>query len=247
MEPAAPLVVVAGILTNERQHLLLAQRPWNKSFAGQWEFPGGKREAAESNLEALTRELKEELGVRVVSAVHRLTVKPSLPSTRSIVIEVFDVLEYHGDVHQQGLEGQALQWVERARLLSVDVLKADLPILMSLVLPRYFSKIDGTQLPSDSSIAWVARRFTDLQIDEALRQRSLCFIESPTGRLDLHPALVQHWPDLGSGQIMAADAVASAESLTNFNPDHGEQFRVWSTPLPNPIVTDHRCWHVSWR
>src|SRR5258708_12596147 len=44
---------------------LLAQRPAGKPYAGYWEFPGGKIEAGEEARAALTRELREELGIGV--------------------------------------------------------------------------------------------------------------------------------------------------------------------------------------
>ena len=46
---------------------LLAQSPARKRHASLWEFPGGKFEPDEDALAAATRELAEELGVRVVS------------------------------------------------------------------------------------------------------------------------------------------------------------------------------------
>ncbi|WP_253908034.1 (deoxy)nucleoside triphosphate pyrophosphohydrolase [Arthrobacter sp. H20] len=45
--------------------LLAARRTAPEQFAGMWEFPGGKVEAGESDIEALHRELLEELGVTI--------------------------------------------------------------------------------------------------------------------------------------------------------------------------------------
>ena len=47
------------------RRVLIAQRPRGKSFAGLWEFPGGKVEVDERPEAALIRELHEELGIAV--------------------------------------------------------------------------------------------------------------------------------------------------------------------------------------
>ena len=57
--------VVAGILINDQQEVLLSCRPEGKSFAGYWEFTGGKVEKGESLEAALNREWQEELAVQV--------------------------------------------------------------------------------------------------------------------------------------------------------------------------------------
>jgi len=55
-----------GIAGQQRaRQFLLTQRPHDKVYAGYWEFPGGKIEAAESPAQALQRELAEELAIMV--------------------------------------------------------------------------------------------------------------------------------------------------------------------------------------
>ena len=53
---------------NGEYQVLFAQRPVGKAYAGYWEFPGGKIEAGESVIDALIREIDEEMGLRILSA-----------------------------------------------------------------------------------------------------------------------------------------------------------------------------------
>jgi mutator protein MutT len=57
-----PIRVVAAVVARD-DRLLVCQRPLHKRHGGLWEFPGGKCEAAESDADAIRRELREELGV----------------------------------------------------------------------------------------------------------------------------------------------------------------------------------------
>lgn len=57
--------VVAAILKNEENKILIARKKEGKSLAGYWEFPGGKIEKGETPEESLVRELKEEMGVKI--------------------------------------------------------------------------------------------------------------------------------------------------------------------------------------
>jgi mutator protein MutT len=52
-------VIVRGV------KVLVCQRPEGGSFAGYWEFPGGKREPGETVIECLRREVMEELALKV--------------------------------------------------------------------------------------------------------------------------------------------------------------------------------------
>src|SRR5580765_7909841 len=65
--------VAAAVIERPDGSFLLAQRPTGKIYEGYWEFPGGKVEPGESILNALHRELREELGSDVVFAYPRVT------------------------------------------------------------------------------------------------------------------------------------------------------------------------------
>jgi len=57
--------VAVGILINAQNQFLLTSRPPGKVYEAYWEFPGGKLEAHETVEQALTRELEEELGLKI--------------------------------------------------------------------------------------------------------------------------------------------------------------------------------------
>jgi mutator protein MutT len=61
-----PVVVVAAVI-ERGGWVLITQRPETSGHAGKWEFPGGKREPGERDVQALRRELREELGIEVAA------------------------------------------------------------------------------------------------------------------------------------------------------------------------------------
>ena len=65
-------VVVAAAVLIEAGRVLLTQRKAGTHLAGAWEFPGGKAEPGESPGQALTRELREELGVEAEPVFHNI-------------------------------------------------------------------------------------------------------------------------------------------------------------------------------
>lgn len=61
-------VVVAAAMIDGRGRVLLQRRPEGKQHGGLWEFPGGKVEAGEGPVQALIREIDEELEVTLSAA-----------------------------------------------------------------------------------------------------------------------------------------------------------------------------------
>ncbi len=123
------LDVVAGALFDERGRVLIAQRPVGKALAGRWEFPGGKLHEGEDPYAGLVRELREELAVEVHTAERLMRYSHTYPE-RVVWLDMWIVTSWSGE--PLGLEGQAIKWVEPARLHEEDILEADAPIVEAL-------------------------------------------------------------------------------------------------------------------
>lgn len=73
------LEVVAGIIVHNDM-VFVTKRKGNDEFKDLFEFPGGKIEIGETKLEALKRELKEELSLEIEKAVPYKTIYHSYQS-----------------------------------------------------------------------------------------------------------------------------------------------------------------------
>lgn len=70
--------VVVGVLVRQGRVLLAHRRPDKRAFPDVWDLPGGVVEPGEAEPDALARELREELGVRIAPATRlcRVVVGP---------------------------------------------------------------------------------------------------------------------------------------------------------------------------
>jgi 8-oxo-dGTP diphosphatase len=123
------ILVVAGALFDREGRVLIAERPPGKHMAGRWEFPGGKVASGETEAAALTRELREELGIEVIASRHLMRLSHSYDD-RDVELSMWIVDSFSGE--PQSLDGQRLKWVQVARLGDEDILEADRPFVMAL-------------------------------------------------------------------------------------------------------------------
>lgn len=130
------MYVMAGLMIDGQGRVLLAERPPGKHLAGFWEFPGGKLEAGELPIDALARELREELGIELQSAQPLIRV-PWTYDDRHLVLDAWRVDGWLGT--PQSLEGQALQWCHPTAIDPEIMTPADRPILQALRLPAIYA------------------------------------------------------------------------------------------------------------
>ncbi len=120
--------VAVGVIIRD-QRIFISKRPEQLHQGGRWEFPGGKVEAGETVLEALNRELQEEVGLSVVAAHPLLQLEYDYPEKR-VCLDVWVVSESIGA--GEGLEGQEVAWVAPADLVNYQFPDANAPILAAV-------------------------------------------------------------------------------------------------------------------
>lgn len=123
------LQVAAGILRNAAGKVLITERIEAGPFRGLWEFPGGKIAAGESAEMALSRELREELGIEVLAQQYFQSIAHSY-ADRTVELDFFFVDDWRGE--PTGLEGQGLRWVNVVELDAAELLPADAPLIDAL-------------------------------------------------------------------------------------------------------------------
>lgn len=128
------LSVAVGLVLDSQKRLLVAKRSDTKEYAGKWEFPGGKCEIGETILFALTRELDEEIGVKVVTA-EPIFCKKQLYSSQAIYLHFFLVTEFEGNPY--GREGQIIKWADKEKLRNLDFLDGNRDVLDVLMESVY--------------------------------------------------------------------------------------------------------------
>ena len=123
------VAVAVGVIRNSEGQLLVSYRNKNQHSGECWEFPGGKIEANETPLTALTRELEEELGIIASIAEPMMDFQYQYPD-KAVHLHVFTVTNFTGTPH--GQENQPLKWVDPADLSILTFPTANKPIIKQL-------------------------------------------------------------------------------------------------------------------
>ncbi len=122
--------VVCAILRRD-DLILLAQRPAGKHLALKWEFPGGKVEDGEVPEQAMTRELREELGCEVeIAAALERSFHTYDRGTVEMIPFVCQLAEGSPEPHPH--EHAAIIWTDLKSLGSYDLAPADWPVVEAL-------------------------------------------------------------------------------------------------------------------
>lgn len=133
------MVVVAAVIVRDGR-ILVCQRNRKDSFPLKWEFPGGKVKRGETPAAALSRELREELGVGSTIGAEVFRTRHKYSQMKDEVELIF----FRANLESATLQNrvfEAIAWLEPAALPAKDFLDADKGLIEKLaggdgILPR---------------------------------------------------------------------------------------------------------------
>mgnify|MGYP001163005842 FL=1 len=121
--------VVVGLIVRSNHKILISKRKKHLFQGCLWEFPGGKVEVGELPVDALRRELEEELAISVIDPTPFMKFDLK-KKKKQIFMDVWMVKNFSGDAI--GNEGQDIAWVPIDKLISYKFPAADDRILENI-------------------------------------------------------------------------------------------------------------------
>jgi len=121
--------VAVAVIINQQDQVLIARRAAHQHQGNKWEFPGGKVEADETSQQALRREINEEIGIQIESAVFITDILYQY-NDKKVLLNVYRVESWQGEA--MGKEGQAIKWIEKKSLDDYDFPAANAEIISYL-------------------------------------------------------------------------------------------------------------------
>jgi 8-oxo-dGTP diphosphatase len=197
--------VAVGVLTRGDGTVLLGRRPPGKVYAGYWEFPGGKIEPGETALQALQRELHEELGIDDLRATPWFARTFSYPHAE-VRLRFFRVSAWTGEPRAKEHDG--LAWQAPSAFTVAPMLPANTPILRALVLPQEYALSDATRMGVPAFLAALEGRLASGLRLVQLREKTM----SP-GELSLLAAQVRERCDRYGARLLLNGEPAVAAAL----------------------------------
>ena len=126
------ILVVAALIFDSENQVLITQRPERQDLADYWEFPGGRIEEGETPKQALVREIKEELALQI--SVGDLYLRDSFEYEAKIVdISFYLCTQNHPKQNPQCIEVADWKWVRLSELHQYEFPPADDKLIRHLL------------------------------------------------------------------------------------------------------------------
>jgi len=108
-------IAVAVALLLKDGCVVMGERRTDKVYPLHWEFPGGKLESGETALDALRRELFEELSIEITDAKYWMSEIAEYSNGMTYDISYFLVREWKGEISNLN-EFNRIEWISNTTL-----------------------------------------------------------------------------------------------------------------------------------
>ena len=124
------VMVVAAVVLREKKILCVRKTQNTKEYiSSKWEFPGGKVEHGENQIQALKREIREELQLEIENIEFLMTVEHTYPDFHLVMHAYTCEISSGGPVLTEHVD---MKWLSVEELDQLDWAAADIPIVKHL-------------------------------------------------------------------------------------------------------------------
>jgi len=129
MDSARPRKLVVAALVRREGRVLMSRRRADQAMPLLWEFPGGKVEPGEAPVDALAREVREELGCEVrVGRIHEVVFHAYTAFDLVMLVYACEIVSGI----PAAVDVAEVAWVPAGELPGLDLLPADYPLARAL-------------------------------------------------------------------------------------------------------------------
>ena len=122
-------LVVAALIVQDGK-VLICQRTRHQTMPLKWEFPGGKVEPNEQPVDALRRELEEELGIRAQIGPQAAVIRHTYKDGTAVELRFYLVTQFEGEIENRIF--REVRWASPEELLTYDFLEADIALVKDI-------------------------------------------------------------------------------------------------------------------
>ncbi len=122
-------LVVAALIVKDGK-VLICQRTRHQTMPLKWEFPGGKVEPNEQPVDALRRELEEELGIQAQIGPQAAVVRHKYKDGTAVELRFYLVTKFEGEIENRIF--REVNWASPEELPTYDFLEADITLVKDI-------------------------------------------------------------------------------------------------------------------
>jgi mutator protein MutT len=119
-----------AVIWNDASQILIDRRKAGGAMGGLWEFPGGKIEAGETEIDCIRREIKEELDIEITVGDLLIEITHDYPTFQ--VTLIVHHCHYRSGTPQP-IECDEIRWVEPQELWQYEFPGANVRIIEAIL------------------------------------------------------------------------------------------------------------------